>query len=953
MSKNFFLNELANNLITIIKQRTNVFNTINVIVPSSNTEQWFKTYWLKTQNEILMNVKFQTIEQGLLSLIDSDKPYRILKRDAIKALIIKHLTQSDNLNLPSEINDYLYNENKQLNAIKLYDLSNKLSSLYLQYEKDNIDITGWENDLYNTILDDANNYNYTTLSYLFNTNKRLENINQDIYFFGFSNFSKLEERIINYISQYNNVIILQLKQDETFNKDYEVFNAPSKLREIEALHSKICTLLQNKQTDYSDILVLAPDISQYERIIPRVFNQDNVNFPNVAYTINSKKRINTNVSNGLRKLFDIYNKNQFTRFDLFELINNLDIQISRNINEDDVVNFCESIITMNVFRNSENLDDWDYAKKRLLLSKVANMNDIDDNIIELNDDYYLPYTNIEFNNETIVKFVSIIDDLKEWCNLLHSIKNVNTDNILLIKNQLDKWFSMLDKNSFETNRYYKNVTSVIYSWNHMQVFNDCIPLNTLFYMLLDASVVTDYHMQSHFTRGITFADFDERAILEAKYIFFLNASSHEFPALTVKSELDIRCDDISKIDDLQNSFFIQYQNASDKFFISYVNKNLKTDEDYYPSTFITKLKKRKNIEEEKIDLDETRNWNQLFTKKEYKNKGYYLGLLNNEEVVIEERLLEESEKPKKVNSSLMVKFLTEPLAYKTNYLFGYEDTLDEDIRDEYEPFDLSRLDNSILVNKIAYVLLQEKIDVLSDDKIFELKRKLELERKIPIINSLINESVLLSILSQAEDIRKYIKAKTKDNYEIIKLQDLLLSDNENNQVVLTCNKEMCLLTEGLKRTYLQIKKEIISKDFSKYLDLYIFSLIDVSLLNDENLYEIHLIGKYSKSYSITSSEARKTLLDIYNLMNDFENNYCVPIDYYKVKEDKTKAKTFNDLISDLKKEQGPWGFFNYKKLFNYEKDLGYNEENFDVLFKTKLLELAKLVKFINTESDGD
>jgi hypothetical protein len=41
------------------------------------------------------------------------------------------------------------------------------------------------------------------------------------------------------------------------------------------------------------------------------------------------------------------------------------------------------------------------------------------------------------------------------------------------------------------------------------------------------------------------------------------------------------------------------------------------------------------------------------------------------------------------------------------------------------------------------------------------------------------------------------------------------------------------------------------------------------------------------------------------------------------------------------------------KLFNYEKDLGYNEENFDVLFKTKLLELAKLVKFINTESDGD
>ena len=43
------------------------------------------------------------------------------------------------------------------------------------------------------------------------------------------------------------------------------------------------------------------------------------------------------------------------------------------------------------------------------------------------------------------------------------------------------------------------------------------------------------------------------------------------------------------IKELQKAFFIQYQNAENKFYISYVNKNLKTDEDYFPSTFVLKL----------------------------------------------------------------------------------------------------------------------------------------------------------------------------------------------------------------------------------------------------------------------------------------------------------------------------------------------------------------------------
>ena len=75
------------------------------------------------------------------------------------------------------------------------------------------------------------------------------------------------------------------------------------------------------------------------------------------------------------------------------------------------------------------------------------------------------------------------------------------------------------------------------------------------------------------------------SILSAKYVFFLNASSNELPRLKVKSELDLRNYDITEKEKMENAFFIQYQNAF-KFYISYVDKDLKTDEDFFKSSFV-------------------------------------------------------------------------------------------------------------------------------------------------------------------------------------------------------------------------------------------------------------------------------------------------------------------------------------------------------------------------------
>ena len=60
---------------------------------------------------------------------------------------------------------------------------------------------------------------------------------------------------------------------------------------------------------------------------------------------------------------------------------------------------------MNAYRNSGDREDWTYIRNRLISSKIVNVNDIDENILCLMDNTYLPFSNISFDDDTILKFV--------------------------------------------------------------------------------------------------------------------------------------------------------------------------------------------------------------------------------------------------------------------------------------------------------------------------------------------------------------------------------------------------------------------------------------------------------------------------------------------------------------------------------------------------------------------
>ena len=53
IKESYTLNKLGDELIEIIKNKVDFFSTMSIVFPSSKMQQWFKTYWLKTQSDIL------------------------------------------------------------------------------------------------------------------------------------------------------------------------------------------------------------------------------------------------------------------------------------------------------------------------------------------------------------------------------------------------------------------------------------------------------------------------------------------------------------------------------------------------------------------------------------------------------------------------------------------------------------------------------------------------------------------------------------------------------------------------------------------------------------------------------------------------------------------------------------------------------------------------------------
>lgn len=943
------LNDLANDLFNDIhsffdESVDNFFDGAYVITPNKKMESWIKAYWLKNSDKVLMNVNFINLETFLLSIFDINHNVSLATNKDYKNLLIKLLAAKPYEEVNEEIRDYLFNkkdDQRIISPTKINELADTLATLFINYEKECIDITGWQKDYYDSLLNEFGN-ELTTLSKLFNDDTKIKSFDSPIFIFGFLSLDELSKRILEKYSNNSPLIIYELEERDIDIKKYEISSSPSLTKEIEVVHSKICTLLKDKDLNPTDFLVIGNNIGEYENVIKKVFIQDeNEGFPSLPFSISASKNEDSHLTTALSILLDISNKGFFTRLDFFSLINNPLIQSVRDISLDQIEQWMNSIYNLNIYRGNLSLDDdWDYIRKRVLLSKISNVN-FDDNIVSLEGEDYIPYSMIGLDDNSIVSFVSILDDLNSWIKTINSVTFTFKDELETIKKELDKWF--LNKNASDINQKYKKASSLFDYWINKNII---APRDTFFQMFLNESLIKSISYKEPFVTGITFMDFSDNVIHQTKHIFFINAGSNSLPKKIVKNELDLR----ESLDNNKEkkAFQYLYQN-SDHFHISFIGMDLKKDAELFESTLSKELRlslnpknegekddeyeKRITEEVTKYSIDEKRSWEELYTRGEYNRKDYFEGLssLNTsknigttEEIDIEGEV---QERRNKISTKDVAKYLEEPLSYKAKYLFGDEDDSDELNHEEYEPFSLNTLEEYLIVTKICELQANYIKEGQKDSFDYEAyKKELKLENRLPRLGDEFSILAFKDAESKANSIIEELGIKEDPYaYEIVQLDDLLMNNN-GEEWILTCKNNFLRKIEDEERHYYELKAN--NKGLHKSLSLYAYALMDVASLNDSNIYKIIIHQGDAPAFSLSKDRAIELLNMIFNAINDYRDkeNYFSYLDF----KDKD-VESFNSLMKFIgDADNGKWNYFPYTKLFDLENQTGFDKDNYEL-----------------------
>lgn len=922
------LDKLSDKLIEIINNKTNPFQKINVIVPSISLFNYFKAYWLKNNKiDVLMNVFFYTTDEYINSLIDKDK--RLLTNDLIVLYILKELNEN-NINYPNLKKYYNNNSNK------LYDLSTILSSLYLEYEDDlyNYNETNSiykedELNLFEKIESEALKNNIISKLKFIDTINRSTDIN---VFYGFNKYTKLEEKLINKleISDSNN-LILDIK-DNTIN-NLKIITAPSKLREIEGIHTEICKILLDSNNTYSDILVLSNNISEYKTIIRQVFHADNLDYPSITRSINNSSDIESDTYKVLNKLKEIAKKEYYSSLDFIDLLSNKLIKKNYGITDDDINIIKDTLVQLNVRREntkSNIIKDFSYLKTRVLMNEIIDINIIDNNIININNLDYIPYSSISLSNELSSIIIDLIDNLNNFIEFYKNNKMINKSNMDSFIDIISCFLSCKDSFNGEKNSSYTELLN--YIDNYKLIINNDLSIDIFIDYLKDTSIIKGGINNKYYLNGITFANFDRLALLEAKYIFLLGYDNNSFNTNISISELDIRDHNLLKEnykEELENSFTFQANLASKKVFISYVNKDLKTDEEIFPSNLIDNITNIKegillkdyinkyiNSEEyyEDIPLDETRKNDKLFTKREVINKDYYNELrgISCKDETSPKTENDNNDQNNTLNNQDNIKiipiklkdirdFLDEPYSYYVNKLFGKEDETDSILNNEFEALDIDNLTSYSIVKDII-------VENYNNGDVDKVKEKYSLLNKIPLINDFIKDKTFKKEIEKSASL-----LNNKANYQVKLFDDLLI-----DKYLIKISNEILISEDSTNNSISLALIKSNTNKFKDYLELYLYSLVYVLTKSDSNQYSINLDCEYENpiinNYVISYKKAYSNLIGIIDMMNDSINDLKF-FKYDKISED-IETNEFNYTNYDPFNNHGDYEYFRFKKLLN-------------------------------------
>ena len=775
--------------------------------------------------------------------------------------------------------------------------------------------------------------------------------------------------------------------------------APSKVREIEAIHSKICALLKDKNTRLGDILVLAPNIQDYKVAIEQVFDQNDSEkseFPYIPKVIADYSSEYSLVADALQILFGMLKKKYLCRSDLFALLHNSLVQHVRHFSAEDVRNWFSWVDEMHIYRDrgkgsDENpkIEDWENAKTRLLLSRITQ------NLVEANGSEYLPYETIDSaSNDSLCKFIDAVDELEKWILNNSDSKDFTLEKIDEITVFLKNWL-LLSKDPPENLKpekfvfdsvldEIKNIKAVAASseGNEKSIDADCFSFS-----LIDSAQSTALHSSGIFSGGVTFANFKPNGILPAKYIFFIGVDSKTLPGTDSENVLDLRFADDAKRepgDDSipkknKNAFLCQLMAAGEGFFISFVNKNLQKDEEFYKSSLLALLfmskeeKKEGGFEDEsdpeiKLNIDEDRNWSELFTSREFRNKR--LCEKRNKSESGQNRTNENNittrkpNYPSRVSISQIKRFLSDPFIFNAENLFAKEDEDSENEKLEFEPLSFDNLTNS----SIRKDYIQKSIES-GKDLSEEFKQKLKNENLLP--DGKFGDIAFQTLKKESDELKSSVqKIFTGKEIEFEKSVDCRIdgqkiysADSKDAELNWNLTGQTAWHNQNFTDNNELITVELNSSQ--NPLGGYVSSLALIASQKEEKEFKVSLnvISLKNKpeqqSFEIKTSEAKKLLQDIYCAMygNGQESEFRKCLPYSLLKDTLAKSDKDTERLSDLKAKlsgqnaPSEWKYFSKKDLFDPYKDIGYTKNNFTNEWPKAKEKMKGLIKFLEDKAE--
>ena len=370
--------------------------------------------------------------------------------------------------------------------------------------------------------------------------------------------------------------------------------------------------------------------------------------------------------------------------------------------------------------------------------------------------------------------------------------------------------------------------------------------------------------------------------------------------------------------------------AAEGFHISYVNRNLKKDEELFPSSVIRDLQffigesvcpNSAAFKERKIPLDETRADDELFTLRSIRNKLNRVFVSPTENQVAQPQELQIA-LPDTVNVRDFKRFFDDPFQFQLSRKVTLPSVENDPEKELYEPVSLNNLDKSILLKDFVQSILDsEKIKDSTTEQEWILKKKIPrgVFGEVALNDITAESAVIFNLISDA------FGGKSVAYQEKVEVS---LSEDSHSWTLRSKLDWHQVMADGTHRLFSVKSGSVSNTDFTK---LFLDALLIAAAKQDPDSvtpFELRIFSSKNevvkKEFFIDRKDAVLRLKQIYHRC--FVENYrkCVPAKMY----DERDVQTFVSYRTKLAGKFGAWSYFDGKNLFDPEKFSGFSRDNF-------------------------